>query len=192
MVEVSCKGKSLLACTGGSPDIEVFDLTSTRRLVRLFGHGEWCVSICKGFASLSSMLGAAGSSAVTEPTIFSIDRGGTLCCWQPDRSCAKNVVGWIPSVQVHCVPVAFPISLAIDELSQSLLVVGIGECVAYPLDSDKRSVVREAKPPLIRLGGEDRQGVMRDVVEDESHDTPERLRRKRHATVAASRPPLRR
>ena len=193
MVDVSCKGKSLLACTGGSPDIEVFDLTAMRRLVRLFGHGEWCVSICRGFATSSSTLGvAAGSVAAMEPTIFSIDRGGTLCCWQPDRSCARNVVGWIPSVQVHCVAVAFPISLAVDELSQSLLIVGIGECVAYPLDPEKKCVEREAKPPLIRLGGEDRHGVMRDVVGDESSDTPDRLRRRRHATVAASRPPLRR
>ena len=35
-----------------------------------------------------------------EPTVYSIDRGGTLCCWLADRSCSQNVIGWTPSVQV--------------------------------------------------------------------------------------------
>ncbi len=190
LLEVSCKGRCLLACAGASPDIEILDVWTMRRVVRLFGHGDWCVDICT--RHLDNVPGIE-SQRDTEPTIYSVDRGGTLCCWLPDKSCGKGVVGWIPSVQVHCVPVAFPASLALDAQSQYIMVVGIGECVCYSLGKDHRLAGRHTHGTVIGFGSHSSPHVVREVhQEDSALEPPEKTRRRRHASVAASRPPLRR
>ena len=71
-----------------------------KRVVRLFGHGEWCIDLCARGAGAPL---ADATAAPDEPTLYSIDRGGTLCCWLADRSCAPGVVSWLPAVQV-CPP----------------------------------------------------------------------------------------
>lgn len=191
LLEVSCKGKTLLACAGTSPDVEVFDVFSMRRLVRLFGHGEWCVDICR--RNKEEGIPGGQSSHDMEPTIYSVDRGGAICCWLPDRTCGKGVVGWIPSVQVHCVPVAFPTCLALDAMSRNLVVLGIGECVTYALGSDHRFADRQAKPSVLSFGGKGPRGFLREVNgPGDAEEPPEKTRRRRHASVAAARPPLRR
>jgi WD40 repeat protein len=105
MVSVSCKGKTLIACCGRSPDIEVIDLESMKRIVRLFGHGDWCTDLC---VRPQEAYMEHDIHSLREPSIYSLDQGGTLCVWLAERTSSPNMVGWVPSVQCHRVPVACP------------------------------------------------------------------------------------
>jgi len=148
MKTVSCKGKTLIAACGPSPDIEVYDVVQMKRIVRLFGHGDWVCDIC---TRNSDLMAEQLVQSPSEPSLYSLDRGGTVCVWLADRSCSTNVVGWIPSVQVHRTPVSLPSSLAVDSLCSSLIVVGASTCARYMLGKDHRFAEKNAKPTVVQL-----------------------------------------
>ena len=145
MVNVSCKGKALIACCGPSPDIEVIDLSSMKRIVRLFGHGDWCTALCVRTREALMELDIQSSR---EPSIYSLDQGGTLCVWLAERSCSPHMVGWVPSVQCHRVAVLCPTSLVLDKHCALLMVVGRDAAAHYRLGRDHR-LSDKAAPPTI-------------------------------------------
>eukprot|EP00960_Hanusia_phi_P064600 765838-Hanusia_phi.AAC.10 len=119
-----------------------------KRIVRLFGHGDWVCDICTRSSDIMEEQLVQSSS---EPSLYSLDRGGTVCVWLADRSCSSNVVGWIPSVQVHRTPVSLPSSLAVDSLCSSLIVVGASACARYMLGKDHRFAEKNLKPNVVQL-----------------------------------------
>ena len=152
MVNVSCKGKTLVACCGPSPDIEVIDAGSMKRIVRLFGHGDWCTDLRVRPREALMQLDLHSSR---EPSVYSLDRGGTLCVWLAERTCSATMVGWVPSVQCHRVSVEYPTSLALDKHGAALLVVGNDTAAQYCLGRDHRLADKNAKPivyPMTETG----------------------------------------
>jgi hypothetical protein len=145
MVNVSCKGKSLIACCGPSPDIEVIDIGPMRRIVRLFGHGDWCTDLCVRPREALMELDAQSGR---EPSIYSLDQGGTVCVWLAERTCSPTMVGWVPSVQCHRVAVSCPTSLVLDKHGAALLVMGREAAAHYRLGRDHRFADKSA-PPLV-------------------------------------------
>jgi hypothetical protein len=145
MVNVSCKGKSLIACCGPSPDIEVIDIGPMRRIVRLFGHGDWCTDLCVRPRDALMELDAQSGR---EPSIYSLDQGGTVCVWLAERTCSPTMVGWVPSVQCHRVAVSCPTSLVLDKHGAALLVMGREAAAHYRLGRDHRFADKSA-PPLV-------------------------------------------
>jgi len=145
MVNVSCKGKSLIACCGPSPDIEVIEMSSMKRIVRLFGHGDWCTDLCVRPREALMELDIQSSR---EPSIYSLDQGGTLCVWLAERTCSAQMVGWVPSVQCHRVAVSCPTRLVLDKHCAALMVVGRDATARYRLGRDHR-LADKATPPVV-------------------------------------------
>ena len=83
-----------------------------------------------------------------EPSIYSLDRGGTLCVWLAERTCPARMVGWIPSVQCHRVAVSCPTSLALDKNCEVLMVVGRDAAAHYRLGRDHRFVDKSELPTI--------------------------------------------
>ncbi|KAJ1490686.1 WD40-repeat-containing domain protein, partial [Baffinella frigidus] len=173
----------------GAINSVVVDILGMKRVVRLFGHGEWCIDLCA--RNMDSVLEEElGSKA--EPTVYSIDRGGTLCCWLADRSCTHAVIGWTPTVQVSEVPISFPRSLSLDPLSSALLVVGLGGSVLYKIGADHRLDGKQGAHLVVDINDrapEDdsvhklRLGLPHQASEGGT-DPPEQRRRRRHASRA--------
>jgi WD40 repeat protein len=145
MVNVSCKGKSLIACCGPSPDIEVIDIGPMKRIVRLFGHGDWCADLC---VRPRETLMEADVQSSREPSIYSLDHGGTLCVWLAERTCSPTIVGWVPSVQCHRVAIACPTSLVLDKNCAALMVMGQDATAHYRLGRDHRFANKSAPPQV--------------------------------------------
>ena len=185
MVNVSCKGKTLIACCGPSPDIEVIDLTAMRRIVRLFGHGDWCTALCVRSREALMELDIQSSR---EPSIYSLDQGGTLCVWLAERSCSPHMVGWVPSVQCHRVVVPCPTSLVLDRHCASLMVVGRDAAAHYRLGRDHRLADKAAPPLVFNLSDSRRASGASDMAGALSSDSGGAATGELHDKAAAKGP----